>query len=150
MIRHIELCDLTACSCNIISEYFSMPTPDFHQKLVDNNKKTLELLPPEKSFTFAWIVTITYYTALHVVEVAMSEFDVHDPLRPHTEHLEFLERKNVAAKQYLHKLHVLSESMLTGRSLDDVILQRSGVMFKENGICDVMLKWLSCIENAVI
>lgn len=129
-----------------------MPTPDFHQRLVSNNKTTLERLrtiQPECSADITWIVVITYYTALHVVECTMSDFDTHDQLRPHADRLEFLEHKSIAAKQYFNKLHVLADSMLSGVSFDDVIVRRAGEVFKTSGVYPIVKKWLDCIEEAV-
>jgi hypothetical protein len=130
-----------------------MPTPDLHQRLISDNKTTLARLldiRPECSADNAWIVAIAYYTALHIVECAMSDFDIHDQLRPHVDRLDFLENKSIAAKQFFHKLHILTESMLAGVSFDDVIVRRAGEIFKTSGVRSIIQKWLDCIEKAVL
>jgi hypothetical protein len=130
-----------------------MPTPDFHHTLAANNKITLERLKsiqPKHSADSAWIIAMTYYTALHVVECAMSEFDETDPLRSHSEHLEFLENRSVAAKHCYRKLFILAESVLTGVSFNDVIVKRAGEVFQASGLASTIQKWLDCIEKAVV
>jgi len=130
-----------------------MPTILHHQNLIERNRKTLGYLSTVSLMDSAvndWIITVSYYIALHLVEIAANGNDKEtNRLLPHADRLEFLEAKCVKAKQFFHNLYVLSESTRYGISFDDAVLVHVKEILTRNDFSQMVSRWLEHIESIV-
>ena len=91
-----------------------MPSLEFHRCTIDRNKKTLSRLlsfEPESSADNGWILTVVYYTALHLIDIAVDIFvEESSHVMSHADRLEYLEHMGYnRVRQIFNKMHILSE-----------------------------------------
>lgn len=129
-----------------------MPSPSIHQSILDRNKTTLDrllALKPENSVDNFWILTIAYYKVLHHVELAADRINPEDNrLRSHAERLEFLELRDVRAKQYFNKLFIISEFVRYGIPIDAILARRAAAEVGSTSFRAKLVKWMDIIKKA--
>jgi len=54
-----------------------MPTTERHLWQVVRNRNLLALLDPETTLFLEWVVTVIFYTALHLVEARLAKHNLH-------------------------------------------------------------------------
>lgn len=54
-----------------------MPTQEAHVKAANANRKTLDFLTERVEDHSRWVVTVAFYTALHVVEAVLAQDGIH-------------------------------------------------------------------------
>lgn len=130
-----------------------MPSIGVHTMILERNQKTLDrllALRPVEGVDDPWILTISYYRVLHRIELAADKIDTHGfRLRTHADRIEFLESRSVRAKQYFHKLHLLSEFCRYGESSDAVIIRRAVYVMQNNDFRQVVDSWTGIIEESL-
>jgi len=129
-----------------------MPSPEFHHSTANRNKKTLKKLLaiyPKDPADNSWILTIAYYTALHIVDAAADTLVADNgQTKSHADRLDFLEKMGAARlKQLFNKMHILSEGLRYGTSAHGDVLVEATRVFETVAFRDAVSSWLKEIED---
>ena len=130
-----------------------MPSLEFHRHAASENKITLRRLLsalPEDSADNKWILTVAYYTALHLIEATADTLVPNNQqIRSHADRLDFLETKSSRIKQLFNKMHILTKALQYGTSSESSVLEEAVSLFKTTGFRSAVQKWLSEIERVL-